>query len=87
MSAFANNPWVKKDKEAASGAQDNGLKPLVKAPRKITTNPFGNQAQSEVQENTIKQPVQAPKKIVTNPFGNQAPKEEPQAFKPTPKVL
>jgi hypothetical protein len=57
MSAFANNPWVKKDKEAASGAQDNGLKPLVKAPRKITTNPFGNQAQSEVQENTIKQPV------------------------------
>lgn len=43
MSAFANNPWVKKDKDRASGQDtEESIKQPVKAPRKISKNPFGN---------------------------------------------
>lgn len=42
MSAFANNPWVKKDKALANGEEPE-IKKAVRAPRKITKNPFAKE--------------------------------------------
>jgi hypothetical protein len=41
MSAFANNPWVKKDKDRATGINSEPeIKKPTKNPRKISKNPF-----------------------------------------------
>lgn len=48
MSAFANNPWIKKDKERASGINDEPeIKKPTRAPRKITKNPFAKEEKEE----------------------------------------
>jgi hypothetical protein len=69
-SKFANNPWVKKDKEAAESKPE--IKPAPKAPRKITSNPFGasdsNKDQTPAEEK--KTETKLPGKLTTNPFAN-----------------
>lgn len=48
MSAFANNPWVKKDKERTLGQDSKPeIKRPVKAPRKISKNPFAEDKKEE----------------------------------------
>lgn len=48
MSAFANNPWVKKDKERTLGQDSKPeTKRPVKAPRKISKNPFAEDKKEE----------------------------------------
>jgi hypothetical protein len=63
MSAFANNPWVKKDKARADGADDEPqIKKPERKPRKITNkNPFGS-TEDKKEPLKPKKPKPAPRK-------------------------
>jgi hypothetical protein len=59
MSAFANNPWVKKDKQRADGINaEPEIKKPTRAPRKITKNPFAEDKKEEPPKPKVNSTIQ-----------------------------